>query len=217
MTDSPPPEPWTLDRTLRVLLTWTAFTTVVFWLPTIRGAFDGPSYEWALMCFSGRGLRGDYWFPLLGVAFALGVQVLGWRGALTPFHFLLAGWHLLLAFGSAYVGLTDPEGFRLQGDTLGIDVSLAWVGLVIFGLPAALACRWAWRDLHRQPRPPAAPWQGRNTRWLAGLLALLPIQLALLRFGAPGSLADQIGVVLTVIQWLLVGRALRPYPPARAA
>lgn len=147
------------DRMLRLLLAWTALTTLFFWLPTVRGPFDGPSYQWGLFGLGGRGTSGDYWVPLLGSTFTIAVQVLGWRGARAPFHVLLAGWHLLLASGVAYLGFSDPEGFRLQGDTLGIDIPLTWVGLLLYGIPAALACLWSWRDLRRGPRAPAARWQ----------------------------------------------------------
>jgi hypothetical protein len=34
------------DRLLQVLLLWTAITTLVLWLPAVRGAFDGASYQW---------------------------------------------------------------------------------------------------------------------------------------------------------------------------
>lgn len=95
---------------------------------------------------------------------------------------------------------------------MGIDISLTWVGLLLFGIPAALACLWSWRDFRRRPRAPAPPWQGRNTRWLTGLLLLLPLQLALLRLGPPHRTLDRLGVLLTIAQWLLLGRALRPCP-----
>lgn len=205
------------DRLLRALLAWTALTTVLFWLPAIRGAFDGPSYEWGLVLFSGAGTSGDYWFPALAAALALLTRVLGWRGARFPVHLLLAGWHVFLAVVVTLLAVRDPDGLRLQGDTLGLDVSLAVVGPAFFGFWAVLAVVWAARDLLRRGPRPALPWTASNTRRVLGLLALLPIQFVLLRFGAPGSPADQIGVVLTILQWFLAGAALRPRPlPAEA-
>lgn len=68
-------EGWAPDRLLRWLLAWTAFTKVVFWLATLRGAFDGTSYQWGLFGFGGRGVDGAYWLPVLGSAFALLLQV----------------------------------------------------------------------------------------------------------------------------------------------
>jgi hypothetical protein len=49
-----------------------------------------------------------------------------------------------------------------------------------------------------------------NTRWLVILTAALPLQFFLLRFGNRESLFDQVGVLLTIGQWLLVSRLFRP-------
>jgi hypothetical protein len=35
------------------------------------------------------------------------------------------------------------------------------------------------------------------------------VQFVLLRFGEPHGITDQVGVLATIVQWLLVGRALR--------
>jgi hypothetical protein len=48
-------------------------------------------------------------------------------------------------------------------------------------------------------------------QWAVVLAAALPFQFVLLRFGSPGSLSDQIGVLVTIAQWLLVDRIFRPY------
>jgi hypothetical protein len=202
---------WVPSRLLRGLLVWTALTTVVFWLPTVRGLFDGTSYTWALAGFGGAGLTGDYWFPVVGVAFALVMLALGSRGARAPFHVLLVGWHVLLLTGVIHAARSDPEGFRFRGDSLGIDISLAWIGPIVFAIPGLLSILWAWRDLRTETRARVTPWERRNSHWLLGLLALLPLQFGLLHYGPPGSSADAIGVLITIGQWLLVGRALRPY------
>ena len=88
--------PWKPDRILVALLAWTSLTTLVFWLPLVRGAFDGTSYQWALGRLGGAGVGGDYWLPVLGSAFAIATLTLGWRGARPPFHWLLLAWHALL-------------------------------------------------------------------------------------------------------------------------
>jgi hypothetical protein len=49
-----------------------------------------------------------------------------------------------------------------------------------------------------------------NRPWLSALALTLPIQFVLLRFGAPGSTLDQLGVLLTIVQWLLIGRIFTP-------
>ncbi|MFN2441131.1 MAG: hypothetical protein ABR517_00445 [Thermoanaerobaculia bacterium] len=55
-----------------------------------------------------------------------------------------------------------------------------------------------------------------NVRWLVVLAALLPVQFVLLRFGAPHATTDEIGVLLTIAQWFLLGAALRRVRPRRA-
>ena len=98
---------------------------------------------------------------------------------------------------------------------MGIDISLAPVGILLFGGFAVLVVVWVFRDLRSDRRREAPPWTRTNKILTIGLLALLPVQFVLLRFGEPQSTIDQIGVVLTILQWLLVGAALRPRPETR--
>ncbi len=66
------------------------------------------------------------------------------------------------------------------------------------------------RDL-RNPSPRhVAPWSRANSIWLAGLIALLPLQFVLLRFGDANGKTDLIGVVITIFQWMLLTDALKP-------
>lgn len=201
---------WKPDPILRVLLAWTALTTMIFWLPLVRSFLDGDTYEWSFFGFGGHGLHGDLWFPALGVALALAIRGLGWRGARMPFHALLLLWVVPLGAGAVWLSITQPEDFRFQGDTLGVDVSLAPAGILLFGGLAALAVFWVIRDLRSGRRREALPWMRTNKVLGFALLALLPIQLVLLPFGEPHGTTDQIGVVLTILQWMLIGAALRP-------
>ena len=202
--------PWYRERSVRWLLGWTALTTIIFWLPTVRGAFDGPSYRWGLFGFSGNGMAGAWWLPVLGSVAALTARSLAWRGGLRPASLLIGAWHAALFAGVVYAAVTNPDDFRLQGDTMGINISLALVGPALFGAGAALAAYVGVRTLRRDIAPRREAWTRSNARWLAALLALLPIQLILLRLGSAGSTADQVGVLLTIGQWLLFDRAVRP-------
>jgi hypothetical protein len=205
---------WQPDRLLRIVLAWTALTFVPAWLPLIRGLFDGSSYEWGTSFFGyrvgGVGLRGDYWVVLLQSALGGTILWLGWRGARMPLHPLLIAWHALLFADGLYSSVTDPERYRFRGDTLGVDVSLAWVGPLLFGVFFVLALLWVLRDLTRRAPRAAPPWSPVNTAWVAALAALLPIQFLLLRLGPPHDTTDKIGVLVTIVQWLLLGVALRP-------
>jgi hypothetical protein len=198
---------------MRAALGWFALTTVIFWLPAVRGVFDGPTYQWSLFGFGGRGVSGDYWFPLVGVCGALAVLAGSWRRRRWAFD-TLSAWSVLLFVAIIALVTSSPDDFRFRGDTLGIDVSLAWVGPVLFGAAAVLSLAAAWR-VHRHPSVEAAEWHSRNSRWLTLLAAALPLQFVLLRFGGAGSLSDQIGVLLTIAQWFMVGRVFRPYPSSR--
>ena len=197
-------------RLLQWLLVWTALTTLVFWLPAVRGVCDGDSYRWHNFGFSGRGVSGDYWFPITATCLALATQYLAWRGPRAPFYVPFAGWHLFLALGVLSIALTEPAALRFRGDSLGIDVSIAVAAPVLFGIGAALAIFWIVRDVRSsQPRPALLAWSPRNTRWIIAMAALLPVQFVLLRFGQPDGTADQIGVLLTISQWLLLSVGLR--------
>ncbi len=205
------------DRLLRGLLLWTALTTMVFWLPFVRGLFDGLSYQWGGFGFSGRGTAGDYWFVATASVLAIALQYLAWRGPRAPFYALFGGWHLYLAFTTASAAISDPASLRFQGDTLGVDVSFAVAAPVFMGVAAALVLLWMVRDARSgAPRPAWTAWTQRNTRWTLALAALLPMQLVLLRVGEPHGTADQIGVLVTLVQWFLVGIAVRLKPGPRA-
>lgn len=199
------------DRLLQGLLLWTSLTTIVFWLPFVRGAFDGVSYEWGGFGFGGRGTEGDYWFVLTASILAIALQYLAWRGPRAAFYALFGGWHLYLAFTTAAAAIADPASLRFQGETLGVDVSFAIAAPVFMGAAAALVLFWMVRDA-RGGRPRAAwtAWSQRNTRWVLALAALLPMQLVLLRVGEPHGTTDQIGVLVTMAQWFLLSFALRP-------
>ncbi|MFN2566606.1 MAG: hypothetical protein ABR499_16540 [Gemmatimonadaceae bacterium] len=205
---------WQPDRLLRALLVWTSIVFLAAWLPLVRGAFDGPSYEWGTsywgVPFSGAGVGGDYWLPVLKTALGLAILWLGWRGARPPFHWLLLAWNVVLTSDALYIAATRPGSLRFRGDTLGVDVSLAWVAPLLTGVFLALAVVWVVRDRRQKDTRSAPRWTRANTAWSVALLALLPIQFALLRFGPPNGAADKAGVLLTIAQWLLVGVALKP-------
>lgn len=198
---------------LKLLLIWTSLTTLIFWLPAVRGAFDGASYEWAVMGSSGNGTHGAYWLPLLASVVSIAGLWSGWRGPRAPSYLLLGGWHLFLAIGTMVAVLQDPDGFHVRGDTMGMDIDLAVMGPVFFGIWALLALWWIARDLRRKKITETFPWTVRNRRWLVVLAGLLPIQLVLLRLGGPDDALDPLGVTLTIAQWMLLGAAFAPKIP----
>ena len=207
---------WRPDRILRAILVWTAITMILVWLPLVRGVMDGESYQWGRsfwgMQFGGSGLRGDYWLLVIQALFGITLLYLGWRGAQQPFHWLLLLWHVPLGVQAFYDSITSPEDYRFRGDTLGVDVSLAWVGPMFFGGFALLSVFWVVRDLRKRREKVVVEWTRANRIFLLIVLALLPIQFMLLRFGPPHGPGDQAGVILTMVQWLLINWALLPWP-----
>jgi len=205
---------WRPDRLLRVLLAWTSLTFLLAWLPLVRAAMDGESYTWSVgwwgLTTGGMGLSAQYWLLVVEVAMGVTILWLGCRGARVPFHWLLLAWHTALFSSFTYSSVTSPEEFRFQGDTAGIDFSLAWVGPALAGGFLAASIFWVVRDL-RNPSPRhVEPWSRANSIWLASLIALLPLQFVLLRFGVPNGKTDLIGVVITIFQWMLLTDDITP-------
>jgi hypothetical protein len=212
---------WRPDRFLRAILIWTMITLLVVWLPLVRGLMDGDSYQWGNSFWGfqigGRGLHGDYWVLLLQAAFGITLLYLGWRGAKQPFHWLLLLWLLPLGVQATYDALSSPEDYRFRGDTLGVDVSLAWVGPLFFGGFALLSLWWVIRDLRKGREKVTPEWNRANRILLLIAISLLPIQFVLLRYGEPHGPTDQVGVILTMLQWMLINLGLFPWLKSRTA
>ncbi len=204
------------DRLLRRVLILTMIPFVTVWLPLIRGLMDGVTYEWGAslwgVAVGGRGIENDYWILPILAAFSITLLYFGWRGARQPFHWLLLIWNIPNAIEAVYNAIRFPERYRFQGDTLGVDISLAWVGPLFWGGLALLSLLWVIGDLRRGEKREAPRWQRKNTILLAIVVGLLPVQFFLLRFGEPHGTTDAIGVILTMGQWVLLNLSLKPWP-----
>jgi len=203
---------WRRDPLLAAVLWWTALVAgVLVWLPLVRGATQGRAYQWTLAAgIGGRGVGGDYWMVVLGAAFVLSLLYLGWRGGRPPFHGLLLAFHVPLAAAVTYAAWTDPRGFRLEGATVGLDVSLAVIGPVLFCGLAGAAIVWVFRDLRARRPPELVPWvwtRAARVRLLL-LLALVPLEVVLFRSGGIESPQNLVGVALVGWQWVMVNLIL---------
>jgi len=200
------------DALLIMILWWTALVAgVLVWLPLMRGATQGAAYRWELVRgIGGQGIGGDYWMLVVAAAFVLVLLDLGWRGGRKPFHWLLLMFHLPLAAGVTWAAVTDPAGFRFEGATIGLDVSLALIGPVLFCGVAIAAIGWVVRDLRAGRAQERVPWVWtRATRIrLAILLALIPLEVVLFRSAGIQSTQNVIGVALVGWQWVLVNLIL---------
>jgi hypothetical protein len=203
---------WRPDPILRVILGWTTLLGILFWLPLIRSVMDGSSYSWALGPFAGRGLGGDYGFVAAGAAVFTTLLYLGWRGIRPTLTVIaLLALHAPLLLVTILAAIDNPDELRFRGDTLGIDISLAWVLPAVFAGFTALMLYWLLRRRSRATIP--VPWT-RINRWLLGVaIGLLPVQFILLR--GPNDATDPAGVIATIVQWLLIATAVRPFGVAR--
>ena len=211
-------------RTQILLMGWLTLTFVTAWLPLLRGAMDGASYQWGSsllgLRFAGSGVGGDYWFVATEAALALLFLWFGWRRPNGAFRPLLVAWLALMLADTLYNVVTAPEDFRFRGDTLGVDVSLAWVAPAFDAAMLALAAWWSLRA----PALPVPPLSRANAVLLATAALLLPIQYALLATGRGQDLNDVLGVLLTLFGWALLSAGLalwrlgpeRSLPLARA-
>lgn len=199
---------------LRVLMAWLTLTFIFSWLPLVRSVMDGVSYEWGTrwfgVPFSGAGLTGDLWLLVAQAAFGLWLLYLGWRRPEPPFPPVLLLWLGLLTANSLFNALTSPDAYRFQGDTLGVDVSLASFAPLLHGLFFILALHWVGR--RRWTEATSRPvWTRTNTGLIGLVLLLLPVQFVLLRAGSGQSADDVIGVLLTIGQWFVISAALYPW------
>ena len=203
---------WRRDPLLLVILWWTAIVAgILVWLPLVRGATQGNTYQWALASgIGGRGIEGDYWMLVPGAAFVLSLLYLGWRGARQPFHWLLLAFHLPLAVAVTYAARIDAQGFRFQGATAGIDVSLAVIGPLLFCGVAGAVIVWVLRDLRPGQSRASAPWVWTRAARIRLLLVvvIVPIEAVLFRSGGVQSIQNMIGIAFVGWQWVLINRLL---------
>ncbi|HEV2818035.1 MAG TPA: hypothetical protein VGW40_12540 [Allosphingosinicella sp.] len=194
------------ERAAHAALMWLlTLPFILYWLPFLRSIFDGASYEWGHSLFgrqfSGAGLGGDFWFPCAGVALGIACLWSGWRGPDRLFR--------PLALSVVAVWLTDAihtiasgEDIEFEGATLGMTLS---VGRIFLGYYLVLLALLLWS--FRAPARPALPLGRANQLLLLVVILLLPIQYAVLSSGRGQEASDQIGVLITIGQWLLLSAA----------
>jgi hypothetical protein len=185
-----------------------AFTFIIAWLPLVRSVLDGPSYQWGAEYFGhrlgGAGLGGDFWFLLVQGAFALALLYFGFRRAGWFAYALICVWLGANFANVLHSYFFQDGGIEFHGDTLGVAVNITLAAAALFGAGLAAAIVGALLEHAGGQRPPQFHWRGVNTSILALALALAPIQFVLLRYAVGRELADQIGVILTMTQWLML-------------
>ncbi len=201
------------DTWIKVLAGWISYLLVFSWLPLLRAAFDGPTYQWGTTHFAtqfrGAGVSPDIWVPALKCGVMALLLWLAYRRRDALFRALLVLWSGVLAVDAIQATIRAPESFEFHGDTLGIHVNLGPAVVTLFTLAFGVSLAWSWRN--RGAEAIRVPWIARNRRLLLIWLLLLPIQFVLLRFGEPHGTTDAVGVLLTIAQCPLLAGALYPW------
>ena len=191
-----------------VLMSWLTLGFVLGWLPFVRSLMDGPSYRWGTslfhLQFGGAGLGGDFWYAALMAALGIAFLWTGWRRPNGTVRIVLVAWLALMLADTLYSVATAPESYRFQGDTLGIDVSLAFVAPALKAAALALALWW----FQSAPALPVPPLGRANITLIAMAVALLPVQFALLSRGQGQETTDVVGVLLTMAGWAVFSAGL---------
>ena len=202
------------QRLFTILWVWISFRTVLPWLVFYRLTFEGSTYSWGSAYFGrmfhSSGLaRPD--FLVIYALLAISLTVL-WQ--LRRHNFRL-GRPLLLGYlgffaANALYQLSAGEPLIFQGDTLGVTVDLTvWFFVLNFGMFAlGLAWWWGVRDLQQGSGPATMSPGKRNI--VRACVAFVPVQLALLIFGEPHALTDEIGVIGTMLQWAMLATVFYP-------
>lgn len=203
-----PAAAWRPDPLLRILLLWTSLlTSIVLWLPLVRGSIEGQAYQWSFADgIGGRGIGGAYWLVVVGGMAVFSLFYFGWQGARLPFHWLLLALHGSLAAAVIYAAMNHPEQLFFQGATMGARFSLVRSGPALFGAAAAGSLLWVIRDLRSKRTRSAPPWvwtRAKRVR-LTLVVGMIPAQIILLRGWGPFSFAAMIGVSLTIWQWFMI-------------
>ncbi|GHH99732.1 hypothetical protein AM1BK_32750 [Neobacillus kokaensis] len=166
------------------------------------------------MGLNGSGVGGDYWILLIFVFLMISVVFLGWRGIRVPFRFVLVIWFLLLTVESGS-WFFSAESVHFKGDTLGFDVPF---GKIIFPfdlLFLILSIVWIIRDSRNNFRFTLPSMKKINRILLILFFCLFPFQLLLFRILDYSVIFDEIGVFLTIFQWILLNLSFYPWKSSK--
>jgi hypothetical protein len=202
------------QRLFTLLWIWISFRTILPWLVFFRLTFEGNSYSWGTdyfgrMFYSSGLARADFL-----VIYALLAMSLFLLFKLRKQNFKLIAPVLVVYLGffaaDALYALLRGEPIIFQGDTLGVTVNLSTPFFVLqFGMFVVAIAWWLGvRDIATGPGPQP---MARYKRVIVKIcIAIVPLQLLLLIFGEPHELTDEIGVILTILQWIMLAFAFYP-------
>lgn len=191
------------SRAYAVLMGWLVFTTLVFPPVVLTRSLLQPDYRWSFAGFSGTGMSGDWWFPVIAMGFVGVMMWCGWRMPRMMFSLLAVLWvgaqSLLLVLGLIEHG----EAMRFRGDTLGIDIWFGWF-VPVFVLFTALAIGWSVHQWRHGARHYHTRWTFRNTLGAMIAVILWLIAAYLFRSGELHGPTDVAGVLCIFLFWLVL-------------
>jgi len=204
---------WYPDRLLRGVLFWVTVWLVFTWLVVVRAGVD-PRYVWGFLSFRGPGATGDYWGMVVVATFAWSVLYMGARGARAPFHAMLVAWNAIYTAIFTRYAIQQGSAATLQGDAWGFEISLQYLGPILFGSFTLMALAWVLRDL-RSGRPSEVKLlpNPQMKRLLCLALAVAPVQFVLFRYGEDNGSLHATAVGLTIIQVIATAMAMLPGQP----
>lgn len=200
------------DVVYRILLFLTCLTGATTWLPFLRCLFDGKTYQWSTSFLGYTLTSAGINLPYLYILFWTGIWLFlmysfFWIRNVRIFQFLLIVW-----FGSMLTNMSYDifrgESFMFHGDTMGVHLDLTpfiMTFMVVVILLVAIVL------MGRKADMILGFWSKRNTRWLIALSIWIPLQAIFFATGEPHGSTDEIGVVISLLQVILVYFGMTAY------
>jgi len=208
---------WREDRLLfGVALSTSLLSSWLWWVP-VRCVMEGEPFQWANSfgngVLRGSGMGGDFWVLLLLSTMFIAIVYMGWRSPQGVYRALLPMWCGINLIGTLIIVLDDPSRYRFRGDTMGIDINMAWFMPALKGALVLAVVTWIVREITHPTIRTTPAWTPLNSRFLAPVLVLVPLQILLLRFGPMHDWTDKLGWMLTYLEWVLINLAFLPWIP----
>ena len=162
--------------------------------------------DWSMFDFKGRGLNGDYWFPIVIVLYALFMFFLEGRGKLRSlFHVSLIVWHLGLTLAVTFGSM--QQNADITFGAWGVSLSLKWL-IAPLALFTVLAIMYVIAERRKRIKIVVSAWNQVNWKTLVLILGLFPISYFLFHFGHGFNFLVKLAIVINIIQWILLSEAL---------
>jgi len=194
------------SRLERLVVTWTAITTVFTWTVTNRGLWR-PSISSASIGAEAHGRTTSFWVAASLAMAALALFTLyGRRRGRLAFAVTFALWHGVLIAAATMLAIV---GGVFVGGTWGWVASFRILGPIMI-LLSALALWWLRHD--RTQTHPDRSWTPPDTRRVVIALLLTPVVAGIFQLGAGYDSSAKAATALAVAQWLLLLQAVEGRP-----